>query len=213
VPEEEEALRVLPVIEALAGVLRIPISVDTYRASVAKRALAAGAQIVNDISGFRFDDALPGVVKEWSAGIVLMHSRGTRETLHKQTRMAEPISEVTEGLAASLSKAAGMGISQNAIVVDPGIGFGKSVDESIAVLKNLSEFSRIGYPILVGTSRKSFIRSILQDASEARSWGTAATVVAAIMNGAHIVRVHDVRQARALSDMTDRLIGGPDIRL
>ena len=206
VPEEEEAARVLPVIKALASVLKIPVSVDTYRASVARRALGAGAQIVNDISGFRFDDAMPGVVKEMSAGVVLMHSRGTRETLHKQARMAEPVLEVREGLAASVFKAAEAGILPDAVVIDPGIGFGKTSDESITVLKNLSEFSRISRPLLVGTSRKSFIRSILQDASEARSWGTAATVVAAIMNGAHIVRAHDVRQARALADMTDRLL-------
>ncbi len=205
VPGEEEALRVLPVIEALASMLRIPISIDTYRASVAKRAIAAGAQIVNDISGFRFDGALPAVVKEASGGVVLMHSRGTRETLHKQTRMENPVAEVSEGLWASASKALEWGISRDAIVIDPGIGFGKSFDESIAVLKNLNEFSKIGYPLLVGTSRKSFIRFILRDASEARGWGTAATVVAAIMNGAHIVRVHEVRQARVLADVSDRL--------
>ena len=206
VPENEEAQRVLPVIEALARAVKIPISLDSYRASVARRALDAGAQVVNDISGFRFDDNMPQVVKESRAGVALMHSRGNRDTLHKQTRIEDPVREVMEGLARSVENARATGISARAIVIDPGIGFGKTADESLRVLKRLHGFSTLGYPLLVGTSRKSFIRSITLDSVEARNWGTAATVVVAIMNGAHIVRVHDVRQDRVLADITDRLL-------
>ena len=205
VPEAEEERRVLAVIEELGPVLKIPISIDTYRGNIARRALEAGAQIVNDISGFRFDDEMSRVVKAAGAGVVLMHSRGIRETLHKQNRMEDPIREVAEGLAGSVEKALHAGIERGAIVIDPGIGFGKKAEESLKVLKNLKEFSKLGYPLLIGTSRKSFIRLIAQDATEARTWGTAATVVVAILNGAHIVRVHDVRQARVLADMTDQL--------
>jgi dihydropteroate synthase len=163
--------------------------------------------VVNDISGFRFDNSMAGIVKETRAGVVLMHSRGSRDTLHKQKPMDDTIREVTAGLAVSTEKARSAGIADDAIVVDPGIGFGKTADESLAVLKSLPAFSKLGYPLLVGTSRKSFIRTITAETVEARNWGTAATVVAAIMNGAHIVRVHDVRQARVMADVADRLSG------
>jgi dihydropteroate synthase len=206
VPEDEEVRRALPVIEALAAVLKIPISIDTYRATVAKRAIQAGAQIVNDISAFRFDDGMPQVVAETGVGVVLMHSRGSRETLHTQILMNDPVREVAESLAASAENARAAGIHSDAIVIDPGIGFGKAAVESLTVLKSLSVFSKIGYPILVGTSRKSFIRNFTSDHPEARNWGTAATIVTGIIYGAHIVRVHDIRQARALADIADRLV-------
>lgn len=205
VSEEEEGRRVLPVIEALSNAVRIPISIDTYRAAVARRAIETGAQIVNDISGFRFDGSMPDVVQASGAGVVLMHSRGSRETLHRQSRMEDPVREVAEGLAASVEKSIAAGIRPEAIVIDPGIGFGKAAEESFGVLKSLKEFSKLRYPLLVGTSRKSFVRLIAREPSEASTWGTAATVVVAIMNGAHVVRVHDVRQARVLADVTDQL--------
>jgi dihydropteroate synthase len=206
VPEGEEIRRALPVIEALAAVLKIPISIDTYRAAVAKRAIQAGAQIVNDISAFRFDGGMPQVAAETGVGVVLMHSRGSRETLHTQSPMNDPVREVAESLAASAENARAVGIQSDAIVIDPGIGFGKAAVESLAVLKSLSVFSKIGYPILVGTSRKSFIRNFTSDHPEPRNWGTAATIVTAIIYGAHIIRVHDIRQARALADIADRLV-------
>ncbi len=206
IPEQEEMRRVLPIIEALIGVVKIPISVDTYRAGVAKRAIEAGAQIVNDISAFRFDDDMSQIVSKQRPGVVLMHSRGSRETLHKQGRMKNPVREVAESLALSLQKARGAGVPADAIVIDPGIGFGKAAEESMAVLKSLQVFSKIEYPLLVGTSRKSFIHSITPDTPEARAWGTAATVVLAILNGAHVVRVHDVRQSRVLADVADQMM-------
>jgi dihydropteroate synthase len=205
ISDEEEIRRVLPVIQALAAVLKIPISIDTYRASVAIQALEAGAQIVNDISGLRFDSQMGSTVKKAGAGLVLMHSRGSRETLHNQARMEDPLKEVLDELASSVYMARAAGVPERAIVIDPGIGFGKAAEESLKVLKSLNEFSKLRYPLLVGTSRKSFIRSFIQEGSEARMWGTAATVVAAIMNGAHIVRVHEVRQTRVLAAVSDRL--------
>jgi dihydropteroate synthase len=206
VPEDEETRRALPVIEALAAVLKIPISIDTYRAGVAKRAIQAGAQIVNDISAFRFDNCMPQVAAETGVGVVLMHSRGSRETLHTQSPMKDPVGEVAESLAASAENALAAGIHSDAVVIDPGIGFGKAAVESLAVLKSLNVFSKIGYPVLIGTSRKSFIRNFTPDNPEARNWGTAATIVTSIINGAHIVRVHDIKQARVLADIADRLV-------
>src|SRR5438552_2418106 len=206
VSEEEETRRVIPVIQALAPAVKIPVSIDTWRSGVARRAVEAGAQIVNDISGLRFDPHLPGVIKEGRAGVVLMHSLGTRETLHSQPKMENPIQEMLESLSRSIQTAKLAGIPNEAIVVDPGFGFGKQAEQGVMVLKRLDEFSKLRYPLLVGTSRKSFIRSLIQDTQEARTWGTAATVVIAIMNGAHIVRVHDVRATRLLADVTDRVL-------
>ena len=206
VSEEEETRRVIPVIEALAAAVKIPISIDTWRSGVARRALQAGAQIVNDISGLRFDSHLPAVIKEGRAAVVLMHSRGTRETLHSQPTMINPVHETIERLSDSIQTAKIAGIPAEAIVVDPGFGFGKNAEQSLKILKSLDEFSKLRYPLLVGTSRKSFIRSIIPDTQEARTWGTAATVVIAIMNGAHIIRVHDVRAGRLLADVTDQIL-------
>jgi dihydropteroate synthase len=207
VPEDEELRRVLGVIEQLARAVRIPISIDTYRASVARKALDAGAQVVNDISAFRFDPQMPAVVQESRAGVVLMHSRGARDTLHKQPRMIDAVSEVSAGLLQAAGQALAGGIPRDSIILDPGIGFGKAAEESLAILKSLNIFSKIRYPLLVGTSRKSFIRLMTSNNfEEARNWGTAATVVVSIMKGAHIVRVHDVRPARVLADVTDRLL-------
>jgi len=206
VSEEEETRRVIPVIEALVQSVKIPISIDTWRSGVARRALETGAQIVNDISGLRFDSDLPNVVKDASAAVVLMHSRGTRETLHRQPMLENPIDEMLESLSHSIETAKEAGISDEVIVVDPGFGFGKTAEQGLMVLKRLGEFSKLRYPLLVGTSRKSFIRYLIQDVQEAAMWGTAATVVIAIMNGVHIVRVHDVRPARLLADVTDGIL-------
>src|ERR1051326_44157 len=206
VPEAEETRRVMPVVEGLARAVKVPISIDTYRASVARHAIEAGAQIVNEISGFRFDDNMAQVVSDTRAGVVLMHSRGTREALHKQARMEDPVQEVAQGMRATVEKAKTAGIYGDAIVIDPGIGFGKAAEESIRILKNLGSFSKLGYPLLIGASRKSFMRSVITWSVEARDWADAATSVFAIINGVHIIRVHDVRQARVIADVTDRLL-------
>ena len=199
--EEEELRRVLPVIQSLSGGLRIPISIDTYRSQVARQALAAGAQIVNDISAFRFDPEMPGVVQSGKAGVILMHSRGSREELHKQPPMTDPIREVRDELQLATKVAEGAGIERSAVVVDPGIGFGKRAEESVEVLRNLEGLTPLEYPLLIGTSRKSFLRTIVRD----RLWSTAATVASAVLRGAHIVRVHDVAEMRTLVDTLDAL--------
>ena len=209
VSEDDELQRVLPVIDALAREIRIPISVDTYRSAVARRALDGGAQIVNDISAFRFDAEMANVVRTYRAGVVLMHSRGTREALHLQPPMHDAVAEVKTDLERAVKKAIEAGIPRAAIVVDPGIGFGKRAEESLAVLRNVGVLSPLECPVLVGTSRKSFIRKIAGIASERpydARWGTAATVAVARIQGAHIVRVHDVQEMRTLVDVLDSIV-------
>jgi dihydropteroate synthase len=212
VSEEEELRRVLPVIDALAQQLRIPISVDTYRSNVARRALDAGAQIVNDISAFRFDAKMADVVRHHKAGVVLMHSRGKREELHLQPPISDAqdaVAVVIEDLQRSVQAALESGIPRAAIVVDPGIGFGKRAEESLSVLRNVRALSPLECAVLVGTSRKSFIRKIAgiePDQPYDARWGTAATVAVALMQGAHIVRVHDVQETRTLVDVLDSII-------
>ena len=210
ISEEEELRRVLPVIETLSGKLSIPISVDTYRARVAKIAIDAGAQIVNDISAFRFEPDMANVVRKSQAGVILMHSRGSRDELHRQPPMADPAEEVQRDLKNFTRLAEDAGIERPSIVVDPGIGFGKSAEESLIVLRNLQALSQLEYPVLIGTSRKSFLRRIVSNGptveSKDRLWGTAATIARAIFDGAHIVRVHDVAEMRIFVDTLDALM-------
>ena len=209
VPEVEELRRVLPVVEALNGRIRIPISVDTYRPEVARRVLAAGAQVINDISAFRFDPALAEVVAASRAGVVLMHSRGGREELHRQPPLQNPVEEVRDELQKAVRRAVEAGISKSAIVVDPGIGFGKRAEESLILLRNVNALSPLECAVLIGTSRKSFIRKIAgipPDAPFDSAWGTAATIAAAVIQGTHIVRVHDVKEMRTLVDVLDAIV-------
>lgn len=211
IPEEEELRRVMPVVEALGGKLKIPISIDTWRSEVARRCLEAGAQIVNDISAFRFDPLMAGVVCQYRAGVVLMHSRGAREKLHTQPALSDAndaVPQVREDLKRSIGQAVEAGIPKSAIVIDPGIGFGKRAEESLSVLRNLGALSPLECALLVGTSRKSFIRKVARieiEAGYSPLWGTAATVASAVFQGAHIVRVHDVREMRTLVDVLDAI--------
>jgi dihydropteroate synthase len=195
---EEEARRVVPVVEALAGRVSVPISVDTTKASVALAALAAGAEIVNDISGLRFDPALAEEAARAGAGLILMHSLGTRETLHTLPPVEDVLSEVTNSLRASVEEAIRRGVARERIVIDPGFGFGKSHEQNVELLARLDRIAAAftDLPILVGTSRKRFVGTLLGDAPVAeRLHGTMATVAAAVLRGASIVRVHDVRAA------------------
>ncbi len=193
VPEHEEVRRVLPVVERLATRVTVPISVDTYKAGVARAAVGAGACIVNDISGLGYDPTLGGVAAESGAGLVLMHTRGTPREMYREAVYRDVIAEVSLELARALARADAAGVSRTQIVLDPGLGFAKRADHTWAILANLFRFSALGRPLLVGPSRKSF----LADASGSpppggRDWGTAAAVTAAILAGAHIVRVHHV---------------------
>ena len=200
---EDEIKRVVPVIEALSSRVSTPISVDTTKSEVAWVALDAGASIVNDISALRFDFYVADAVARAGAGLVLMHSRGTPATMHRLPPVADVMAEVTSSLRASVHMAERRGVSRESIVIDPGIGFGKSQEQNIELVARLDEL--IGafpdYPLLIGPSRKSFIGRILAGESGTpasasdRLHGTMAVVTAAVLKGAHIVRVHDVKAA------------------
>jgi dihydropteroate synthase len=192
----DESARVLPVVAALAGRLTVPLSVDTYKADVARAALEAGAHLVNDISGFRFDPALAPTVAAAGAGVVLMHSRGGAATLHAEAAYSDLIGEVAGELRASVARAAAAGVNPNAILLDPGIGFAKRAWHSYGVLARLSDLAEaLDRPLVIGPSRKSFMREALDDRPALeRDWGTAAAVTAAVLAGAHVVRVHAVRE-------------------
>lgn len=199
---EQELARVLPVIEALNGRLSIPISVDTWKSSVADACLKAGAEIVNDISGLNFDSDLAQIVARHKAGLVLMHTRGTPQQMQQDTCYTDLMREVASSLLQSAAAAGSAGISHKQITLDPGIGFAKDLHGNLELLRRLPELASLGYPLLVGTSRKAFIGSILQHKTTAdRLFGTAATVAHAVTSGARIVRVHDVRAMKDVALM------------
>lgn len=204
----EELRRIVPVVEHLAKNIEIAISVDTTKAEVARAALQAGAEIINDISALRFDFHIADEVMRAGAGLVLMHSRGTPATMHRLPVVPEILEEVTRSLRASIAMAERRGVLARQIVLDPGIGFGKSPAQNLELIAGLQEFARRfqEFPILIGTSRKSFIGRLLDDAPvEDRLHGTMATVTAAVLNGADIVRVHDVRAARETVRVADAI--------
>ena len=202
VPEDEELRRVLPVVEKLAGKLSIPISIDTYKSAVAKESILAGAEIVNDISGFAFDVRMAEVVASLNAGVVLTHTTGRPAVMQKLKVSRSVVDEIISALDGQLSHAMSHGIDADRIVVDPGIGFGKDARGNLEILQKLREFTVLGRPILVGPSRKSFIGAVLDRPVENRIFGTAATVAVALANGASILRVHDVKEMRDVADMT-----------
>ncbi|HET9270233.1 MAG TPA: dihydropteroate synthase [Vicinamibacterales bacterium] len=203
----EELRRVLPVIEGLAGRVTVPISIDTYKASVADAALAAGASIVNDISGLRYDPELAGVVARRGAPIVLMHTRGRSRDMYEQANYHDVVDEVLDELRESIAFAAGAGVPRDQMLVDPGIGFAKDAAHSFEVLARLAEFADLGRPIVVGSSRKSFLnRPIKQAALTADGeWPTAASVAAAALAGMHVVRVHAVREMAQVVRVADEI--------
>jgi dihydropteroate synthase len=192
----EELSRVLPVVKALAGRVRVPISVDTYRADVGRAAIAEGASIVNDISGLRYEPQLADVIAGSSAALVVMHMRGRPKAMYAEAVYDHLIGEIATELAASLAVAATAGILRDRIIVDPGLGFAKRPNDSYGVLGRLAEVATaLDRPVLVGPSRKSFMREALGGRPPAeRDWGTAAAVTAAVLGGAHIVRVHAVAE-------------------
>ena len=188
-----ECARVLPVLDALAGRVRVPLSIDTYKAEVARRALAAGASMVNDVSALRYDPAIALVAAAAGAPLVLMHSRGRSRAMYREARYADVAAEVSGELAAAVRAATAAGVARTQIVVDPGLGFAKRAEQSLELLGRLQAVSALDRPVLVGPSRKSFLTAALgQRPPSEREWGTAAAVAAAVMLGAHIVRVHAV---------------------
>ncbi len=203
---EEELERVLSVIEVIRPKIKIPISVDTTRASVAKAAVNQGANIVNDISGGTFDSCMFSTVASLNVPIVLMHIRGTPQTMQNMTDYEDVVEEISIFLSRQIKTAITAGISRENIIIDPGIGFAKNLEQNLEILRRLSELKKLNCPILVGSSRKSFIGRILnQPDPKKRVWGTAASCCAAILNGADILRVHDVEQMRDVAMVTDAI--------
>jgi len=192
VPEAEEIRRVVPVIEALRPRTQALLSVDTTKAAVARAALEAGADIVNDTSAFRFDPAMPGVAARSGAGVVLMHMQGTPLTMQRSPRYDDLLREIGDFLAERIRMAEAAGIPGERIVVDPGIGFGKSFDDNLEILRRQEFFHRLGRPVLLGFSRKAFLGRILGLPPDERLEGTIAAAVLSVERGAHILRVHDV---------------------
>jgi dihydropteroate synthase len=195
VSADEEMARILPVIQGLKRAIGIPISVDTSKSSVAEAAIRAGAEILNDVTALRHDPRLAELAKSAKAPLILMHMRGTPATMQKEPFARDVMSDVKSGLMRAVRIARKAGVSKSQIVLDPGIGFGKSAEQNCELIGRLPELAKLGFPLLIGTSRKSFIAKILGGlSSETRVWGTAATVAASVLNGAHIVRVHDVAE-------------------
>ena len=190
---DEEVRRVLPVIEALAGRVGVPISVDTMKAEVARRALAAGASLLNDVSALRYDDEMVDVVAESGRPICLMHMQGMPKTMQDDPRYDDVVDEVIAFLEERMAFALARGVREEQIVVDPGIGFGKTVAHNLALLDGLDRFTALGRPVLLGASRKRFLGAILGAEPSGRTVGTVATTVIGYLAGAHIFRVHDVK--------------------
>ena len=202
---EEELRRVIPVIESITKEADVPISIDTYKSTVAERAVEAGAEIVNDISGLHFDPDLANVVAKGNIPLILMHIRGTPETMQKNVHYDSLFSEILHYLKDSIQRAESAGLAPGQIIVDPGIGFGKTVEDNLLIIKNLHEFRVLGKPILLGTSRKSFIGKILNAEAEDRLEGTLSSMAIGVLNGAHIIRSHDVLQAKKALAVADAI--------
>jgi len=213
-PEAEELRRVLPVIERLASRVPVPISIDTYKASVARAAVAAGASIINDISGLQYDGELGEVVARTGAAVVLMHTRGRSTGMYDLAHYGDAAAEVAEELRAAMGRAVSAGIPAESIILDPGIGFAKKAEHSSEVLARLDTLLALHRPVLTGPSRKSFLKAALGERTAVeREWGTAAAVAASILLGAHIVRVHGVKAMVDVARVSDLIRNAAGQRL
>ena len=213
-PAQTELARVLPVLEGLRGVLNIPISIDTRKADVAEAAIAAGAQIINDVSGLKHDPRLGEVAARHGVPVIVMHMRGEPATMQKGPFARDVVKDVARGLRESIAKTRKAGVAKSQIIVDPGIGFGKSFQQNYELLQKLPVLAKLGYPLMVGTSRKGFLGATLAGEGkpappDQRLWATAATVTASILGGAHIVRVHDVAEMVQVARVADCLLAPP----
>jgi dihydropteroate synthase len=199
----EELARVLPVLRGLAGRLDVPVAIDTYKGDVAAAAVAAGASIINDVSALRFDPGLADVAARDGAALVLMHMRGEPGTMQKLPPSPDILWEIESDLEAAIRLAQTRGVERERIIIDPGIGFGKTLDQNLAILNHLDRFNSLGRPLMIGTSRKSFIGKLTGGSESERVFGTAASVAIAILRGAHLVRVHDVKEMVEVARITD----------
>ncbi len=207
----EELERILPVLEGLQGRLKIPVSVDTRRSTVAELAICAGAQLINDVSGLKSDARMAEVAANQGVPIILMHMRAEPRTMQRGPFARDVMKDVIAGLRVSVAKARKSGVSKSQIILDPGIGFGKSYPQNYELIEKLPQLAALGYALLVGTSRKGFLGATLARGGNAaptedRIWGTAATVTASILGGAHIVRVHDVAEMMQVAQVADCLV-------
>lgn len=207
-PSSEEMDRVIPVIETLRQELTIPISIDTYKSEVARECLKAGASMINDISALRFDSRMASVAAEAQVPLVLMHMKGSPENMQENPSYHDVISEIFEFLRDAIGRSVAAGVKEELIVVDPGIGFGKTFEHNLEIIKELKRFRPLKRPILLGSSNKAFIGHILDKGVRERGTGTMATVAAGVMNGAHIVRVHDVKKAVETVKVVDAIRRG-----
>ncbi len=205
---DEERRRVMPVLKEIAGKVGVSVSIDTCKSEIAREALEAGADIVNDITALDGDPDMGRVVAENGAGIVLMHMQGKPRTMQKNPQYRDVVSDISGFLSGAVEKAVSAGVSRERIIVDPGIGFGKKTEHNLEIIKRLSEFRALGQPILIGVSRKSVIGNVLNLPVDERLEGTAALVACAIWNGADMVRVHDVRYMRRVARMVDAVKKG-----
>lgn len=205
--EDEELRRVIPVIERVVSETPVPVSIDTYKSGVARKALAAGASIVNDISGLRFSPDMAAIVADHGASLVLMHIKGTPRDMQTNPVYGDVVVEVMEYLDESAAMALKAGVGRDRILIDPGIGFGKTLQHNLEIISRLDEFKALGFPIVMGTSRKRFIGAVLNIAEpKDRVEGTAATIALSIERGAQVIRVHDVKYMTKVARMTDAII-------
>jgi dihydropteroate synthase len=203
----EEMQRVIPVLEKLRGQLKIPISIDTRKSEVAEAAIYQGAELINDVTGLRTDPRLAQIAAKGKLPLILMHMRGEPRTMQQKPFARDVLRDVITGLRQSVARALRAGVAKSQIVLDPGLGFGKRAEQSFELIAGIPELVRLGFPLLIGASRKSFVGKVLNDApKEERAWGTAATVAASILGGAHIVRVHDVAEMAQVARVADAIV-------
>jgi dihydropteroate synthase len=203
---QEELRRVLPVVEALAADGRVPVSIDTYKAIVAREAVSRGAVIVNDISALQYDDDLAQAVADTGAALVLMHNRGRSRQMYQEAVYDDVAAEIRGELDAAMSRAIEQGVLRDAIILDPGLGFAKRAEHTYAALASLGSLAALDRPILTGPSRKSYLKAAVGDLpADEREWGTAAAVAASVLFGAHIVRVHGVKAMKQVVGVADRI--------
>jgi len=193
------------VLERLAPRLRVPIAIDTYKSQVARVAIGLGAQVINDVSALRFDPELVEVVAAANAVLVLMHMRGTPEIMQKMETSPDILADIERDLADAVRRAIAAGVCVQKIILDPGIGFGKTLEQNLEIINGLGRLSNLGYPLMLGTSRKGFIGNLTGQPANQRQFGTAATVAAAVLNGSHLVRVHDVKEMIDVVRVADAL--------
>jgi dihydropteroate synthase len=203
---EEEIKRVIPYIQKITSLFDIPLSIDTYKAEVARKAIEAGAQMVNDISGLRFDPEMARVVSLHKVPLVIMHIKGTPEDMQDHPHYDSLMDEIISYLREGLKMATRAGVDREKIIVDPGIGFGKTVEHNLFILKRLSQLKVLGSPILIGVSRKSFIGKVLNLPLEERLAGSLAATCVAVLGGARIVRTHDVKETREVVDLAEAIL-------